>query len=328
LFEANFVAAHQQVGDFEVVDVQGQLRKRGGNVAGYFLTPEGRVLHAVAGPVTADALLEAANWALNARQQAAGAELPEQRLQMSRLHLQALSMPVAEPGPQRAALLGWRNNMAWTNAPPWRSGSLSREQRIHLLLAHYPLASLDTVYAEVFENILNERIHQGAPHIRLAERGLALAATQHRPLLFVLHDSREHAVGYEQWLAYAGNRGKLGTWLRATLTYYVVIVLPIRELPALSQRLGQPPFRSPGSLRPLLVVARSNGEQLASVAGFSAAPQLVQSLAAGLADATQRHPPGGSELRPIIRLIDSADPRMADPLRRLARLEVSKLSLD
>jgi hypothetical protein len=32
----HFVSAYQQVGDFEVVNVNGELQKNGGNVAGYF----------------------------------------------------------------------------------------------------------------------------------------------------------------------------------------------------------------------------------------------------------------------------------------------------
>jgi hypothetical protein len=56
------VAAYQQVGDFEVTKVNGQVQKNGGNVVSYFLTPEGLVIDAVVGPVTADKLLSEAQW--------------------------------------------------------------------------------------------------------------------------------------------------------------------------------------------------------------------------------------------------------------------------
>ena len=65
MFAARFVAAHQQVGDFRVVDVNGRLEKNGGNVASYFCTPDGRVIHAVTGPVSAEQLLHEARWALD-----------------------------------------------------------------------------------------------------------------------------------------------------------------------------------------------------------------------------------------------------------------------
>ena len=48
-FRQHFVASFQKVGTFRIVDGQTQ----GGNVASYFCTPAGRVLHAVAGPVDA-----------------------------------------------------------------------------------------------------------------------------------------------------------------------------------------------------------------------------------------------------------------------------------
>lgn len=43
-----------------------QVVKVGGNIATYFVSPEGRVLHAVAGPVGAEQLLTEARWAVEA----------------------------------------------------------------------------------------------------------------------------------------------------------------------------------------------------------------------------------------------------------------------
>ena len=53
-----FVASFQRVGTFRIVGGQ----KQGGNVATYFCAPDGRVLHAVAGPVDANTLLREAKW--------------------------------------------------------------------------------------------------------------------------------------------------------------------------------------------------------------------------------------------------------------------------
>lgn len=55
---ANFASSFQKVATFQIVDG----RKQGGNVASYFCAPDGRVLHAVAGPVNAATFLREARW--------------------------------------------------------------------------------------------------------------------------------------------------------------------------------------------------------------------------------------------------------------------------
>jgi hypothetical protein len=56
--DKHFVCAFQRVGTFRIVGKQ----KQGGNVACYFCAPDGRVLHAVAGPVNADTMLRETKW--------------------------------------------------------------------------------------------------------------------------------------------------------------------------------------------------------------------------------------------------------------------------
>jgi len=56
--DEHFVSAFQRVGTFRIVGKQ----KQGGNVACYFCAPDGRVLHAVAGPVNGATLLNEAKW--------------------------------------------------------------------------------------------------------------------------------------------------------------------------------------------------------------------------------------------------------------------------
>jgi hypothetical protein len=56
-----FVSAFQRVGTFRIVGKQ----KQGGNVAAYFCAPDGRVLHAVAGPVNAQQMLNEARWVID-----------------------------------------------------------------------------------------------------------------------------------------------------------------------------------------------------------------------------------------------------------------------
>ena len=54
----HFCASFQKVATFKIVGNQ----KQGGNVAAYFCAPDSRVLHVVAGPVSADQMLHEAKW--------------------------------------------------------------------------------------------------------------------------------------------------------------------------------------------------------------------------------------------------------------------------
>ncbi len=56
--DQNFVCAFQRVGTFKIVGKQ----KQGGNVASYFCAPDGRVLHAIAGPVDGPTFLRESQW--------------------------------------------------------------------------------------------------------------------------------------------------------------------------------------------------------------------------------------------------------------------------
>jgi hypothetical protein len=56
--DKHFVCAFQRVGTFKIVGKQ----KQGGNVASYFCAPDGRVLHAVAGPVDGPTFLRESKW--------------------------------------------------------------------------------------------------------------------------------------------------------------------------------------------------------------------------------------------------------------------------
>jgi hypothetical protein len=61
-----FVSSFQKVATFKIVGNQ----KQGGNVASYFCAPDGRVLHAIAGPVDAATLLREAKWVVETTKKA------------------------------------------------------------------------------------------------------------------------------------------------------------------------------------------------------------------------------------------------------------------
>lgn len=72
LLNEKFRCAWKKVGTFTVFTERGRiLAKSGGNVAAYFLTPDGRVLSATLGAVSPEYFLEEARWALEATPSAA-----------------------------------------------------------------------------------------------------------------------------------------------------------------------------------------------------------------------------------------------------------------
>jgi len=61
-----FCSSFQKVATFRIVG----RAKQGGNVASYFCSPDGRVLHCVAGPVNAATLLREAKWVVETTKKA------------------------------------------------------------------------------------------------------------------------------------------------------------------------------------------------------------------------------------------------------------------
>jgi hypothetical protein len=157
-----FVSSYQKVSTFTLT-AGGQ--KQGGNVASYFCTPEGRVLHVVAGPVSGAKLLEEARWveetwklAEMQRAESVGqlqslfrAAHLERLAKDYNLRLSARQLPQQESssavtpirGPRVDALL---NRVAEPQA------------KVHLLLAVYSVPKIARVYGTVFESILNQAI--------------------------------------------------------------------------------------------------------------------------------------------------------------------------
>ena len=137
----NFVSSYQKVGTFQLVGRQ----KQGGNVASYFCTREGQVVHAVAGPVDAPTFLREARWAVETWKLAqmensdndAGRKATLRKAHAARFHQKHKGKPQGlEP------LL---------TVP-------DKESRVHLLLALAPLVKLEKAYDLVFEKVLGEKV--------------------------------------------------------------------------------------------------------------------------------------------------------------------------
>jgi hypothetical protein len=123
--------------------------KKGGNVATYFCTAEGRVLHAIAGPVDAPTLLADAKWVLatHAKAKEAGKEGEADYVKVVRqAHADWLEQDAKQP--QEPAALARRPD-------PRRP---SPAAAVHRLLASHALDTIEQVYGKVWEDILKEKV--------------------------------------------------------------------------------------------------------------------------------------------------------------------------
>jgi hypothetical protein len=156
--DRHFVSAYQRVGTFLVAGDQ----KQGGNVAAYFCTPDGLVLHAVAGPVDEATFLREARWAVETYHLAALKNVrTEQQAQAfyRKAHLERLKTEhgisahdlrlTAKNGPIRDWKTFFHQNQDRLGA---------NQGKVHLLLAATPVPRLSDVYQFVFDRILGERI--------------------------------------------------------------------------------------------------------------------------------------------------------------------------
>jgi hypothetical protein len=155
----HFVSAFQKVATFQL----NGLQKQGGNVASYFCTPDGQVLHAVAGPVDSRTFLREARWANDTYQLALlenQKTLDQLRAFFRKAHLERLQEEqhtriaadrLPAPGTLNAKSLGLLLDQN-------QHAGLSNQGKVHLLLAVAPLPRLDQVYQVVFEKILNEKV--------------------------------------------------------------------------------------------------------------------------------------------------------------------------
>lgn len=151
------MSAFQKIASFQKIG----NAKLGGNVADYFCTPDGEVLHLIAGPVGGPIFLREARW-VNETYQLALLEkqtTPAQlRAFFRKAHLERLTNEHSvnvppELLPQEATVNS--KTVSDLFAQNW---FLNNQAKVHLLLAAAPLARIENVYQSVFESLLNERV--------------------------------------------------------------------------------------------------------------------------------------------------------------------------
>jgi hypothetical protein len=156
--DRHFVSAFQKVATFQINGGQ----KQGGNVAAYFCTPAGLVLHAVAGPVDAGTFLREARWAnetyhlaqLDARGPS-GVQAFVRKSHLDRLQREHGTPLATDRLPRPDTVTGsFLDRVLAHNA----RFPLNNQGKVHLLLGVGPMLPLGQVYRVVFERILGEKI--------------------------------------------------------------------------------------------------------------------------------------------------------------------------
>jgi hypothetical protein len=176
LINQHFVCSFQRVGSFRII--QGQ--KQGGNVATYFCAPDGRVLHAIAGPVDAKTLLEEVNWVIEKTKdgltQSKGDATKFKGL-MRRYHADRLAEKYGvrvTPLLTDQILQDLATAVAYRDAkgrplapvlplPPIENQSglntqLSNSAKVHRLFAAHAIMKIEDLYGSIFQGILGETV--------------------------------------------------------------------------------------------------------------------------------------------------------------------------
>jgi hypothetical protein len=221
------------------------VQKNGGNVAGYFCTPEGFVLNAVVGPVSADKLLDEARWTVGL----------DSQLGKGRGDWEADADRVAEAHQVQAG------------------------DRVHALLAQTPLAPLPAIQETVFTGLANERVTSNRELVQGAAERLKVAAQEGMPVLFVLVNPGNLGAASALTGQTAALLDELAQPpLRGAVRNCKTIVLPIDQLAALSNLAHVPTFDLAERTTPTMVLADSQGKQLQAIRRSTPPPELADRL--------------------------------------------------
>lgn len=224
--------------------VNGQVQKNGGNVVSYFLTPQGNVIDAVVGPVKADKLLTEAQWAVDTWQQAH---------ERSNKNAFAQAQFIAQA---HAAVSG---------------------DRTHQLLAENPLVPLPLIQQQVFEKLAGQKASHDRTHIELAAAGFQKAQERGLPVLLVLTKVQpkpgEWDADTSQLLAGLNSRPTA-----LAVRSCVLVLLPIDELPALTNLVNLNDLELAERATPTMVLTKGDGTQIAALSTRSDPREIAQQL--------------------------------------------------
>jgi hypothetical protein len=279
--------------------VNGRLQKNGGNVASYFCTADSRVVHAIAKPVSADKLLQAAVWAVETHRGALLADPQDlliQREFVQQAHLAKLDttsesfrwkideeMPEATKAYDKKMKDGktrWEKSpeSAFLIASRWAARKLGGN-RAHQIMAAQPLAELSEVYKEVFEELTNERVIKNRGVVYTAAKTLEAARESGTPVLLVFYDGK--GDDKDEWDSKTKDMVKdvLGSpHVVSALRYYAKVYIPKRQIAALSNLTKMPLYEEARNSTPVLIITDSAGTKTGSLHGTIPPDQLAMQL--------------------------------------------------
>ncbi len=296
------------------MNINGKLQKNGGNVMSYFCTPKGQVVHAVGGPVSPNRLLKEAKWAVQIYDEAirtSGSSQTGQAKMIEGAHLAALGTnPENFYNAIRSQYPASQNHAQNQMAKPTRNAQWSAKyrspkkqvqspvlearrsaaqsfgsDRVHQILAAQPLAHINQVYREMFEDVVNEEVAETRDHIFAAARGMKLAREKGKPILLTLYDEVDDYGKYDEETKQLYRRLLSTKRVATLLNKFVVVAVPLDELAALSNLADVPVYRVRSKSTPLVILARSSGEQFAALQGGLNSAQLCVQMEAVYAQA-------------------------------------------
>lgn len=277
--------------------------KRGGNVTSCFCTPDGRVIHAVGGPINQFTLLQEAEWAVDVYKQMKEhriKDLGQQANFVKAAHLAEFNVsPYHFESVARSHLqTAWSEYnarvrkyvVAANSGTPLRpvpsvetfarrsaARLLGMEQKVrtgidqsHLIFAAQPMASVSEIGPRVFEELTGEKYVQDRSLVYEAAEGVELAKKKCYPLIFIFYKPDYRGYPSDETQIITGNLLDLrrnSPALRKT----VIVSLPIREQPALTQLVDLPTYDLHGysSGNTIIVIADSYGRQIVAEGGGS-----------------------------------------------------------
>lgn len=147
--------------------------KNGGNVVTYFCTPEGRLIHAVGGPVNSTRLLSEARWAADTF-----AQMQLDKRQSMVETLREAHQIASSTSSTRHINRGWEKSIT------------SEQARVHRLLQKYAYTPMAQVESTLFRSLSGESFETDRTAIFNATKAFAQAEKRNRPVLLVLGSKR------------------------------------------------------------------------------------------------------------------------------------------
>jgi hypothetical protein len=197
-------------------------------------------------------------------------------------------------------------------------GDQSALAQIHELLAEQPLPPLRDVYRTIFANILKQPLSGPETELDGAELACAAAGRARMPILLILHKQAASQAVLKEWQRTVAGEGPSGSKpLDALARCYVVVALPLKEMPALSRRLGVSPYAASDQGSPLFVIARSNARQLSAITTWQKTDELAYALAQGLVQEAKEHDRSSAQLRSLLAAVEPIDAGLKDQVRGL-----------